>query len=91
MEFPTVNVSYGYESTQPPAWLLKALLHRNCTGKVPVESLTSADALTGGNPGFPWVLLHDLCASARVSEAQTQMAAMPGTRASELLPFHLCL
>jgi len=29
----------GYESTQPPEPLLNALLHNDCTGKVPVDKL----------------------------------------------------
>ena len=31
-------------STHPPAPLLKALLHSDCTGNVPVESVVLADA-----------------------------------------------
>ena len=34
----------GYESTQPPEPLLKALLHSDCTGKVPVDKVMSAAA-----------------------------------------------
>src|SRR5215469_16044656 len=32
------------ESTHPPELLLNALLHSDCTGKIPVENVTSADA-----------------------------------------------
>src|SRR5579872_4734928 len=35
---------YGYDNAQPPAPLLKALLHNDCTAKVPVLSVMSADA-----------------------------------------------
>ena len=35
---------YGYDSTQPPESLLKALLQSDCTGYVPVEKDTSAAA-----------------------------------------------
>ncbi len=42
------DVNFGnstqYESTQPPVWLLKALLHNDCTAKVPVDSVMSAEA-----------------------------------------------
>jgi hypothetical protein len=31
------------DKTHPPASLLKALLHSDCTGKVPVDSLICAD------------------------------------------------
>ena len=34
----------GYESTQPPEPLLNALLHNDCTGKVPVLSVMFAEA-----------------------------------------------
>jgi hypothetical protein len=34
----------GYESTQPPESLLNALLHNDCTGKVPVDKVMSAAA-----------------------------------------------
>src|SRR5215472_17485538 len=42
----TLNTSFhqGYESTQPPEPLLNALLHNDCTGKVPVDKLMSAAA-----------------------------------------------
>src|SRR6266480_1771984 len=34
----------GYASTQPPEPLLNALLHNDCTGKVPVDKVMSAAA-----------------------------------------------
>jgi hypothetical protein len=42
--FICATADYGYDSTQPPAPLLKALLHKDCTGKVPVDNETFADA-----------------------------------------------
>ena len=35
---------YGKLITQPPALLLKALLNSDCTGNVPLENVTFADA-----------------------------------------------
>src|SRR5215472_15362068 len=34
----------GYESTQPPESPLNALLHNDCTGNVPVDTVMSAAA-----------------------------------------------
>src|SRR5215470_9057106 len=38
------SIHQGYESTQPPEPLLDALLHNDCTGKVPVDKVMSAAA-----------------------------------------------
>src|SRR5215469_6185139 len=41
----TARFHQGYESTHPPEPLLNALLHNDCTGKVPpVDNVTSAAA-----------------------------------------------
>ena len=42
----TLNTSFhqGYESTHPPEPLLNALLHNDCTEKVPVDKVMSAAA-----------------------------------------------
>ena len=40
----TASIHQGYESTQPPEPLLNALLHNDCTAKVPVVNRMSAAA-----------------------------------------------
>src|SRR5262245_3105855 len=41
---PQKQLNQGYESTHPPEPSLNALLHNDCTGKVPVDKLMPAEA-----------------------------------------------
>jgi hypothetical protein len=44
----TLAPSFQYDSTHPPEPLLKALLHNDCTGKVPVDKFLIRDGVGGG-------------------------------------------